>query len=300
MHLIVGGTGALGSAVARRLLAAGEPVRVMTRAPERAGGLAAAGAEVVRGDLLARDALAGVCHGAETVVAAAHSLLGRGRSASAHVDGKGHRALVDAAAAAGVRHFVYTSVQDYGPAYQEVAFFRIKRAVEAHLAASGMRHTILRPTAFLETHAHLLIGEPILRGRRVVLFGRGERPRNFVAADDVAWFAVRALGDPALAGETLPVGGPGNPTNRDVVRLYERAAGRRAKITHVPLGPLRLVARLLRPLHPGLGQVLQLGILAETTDQRFDARPLVERFPVELTSAEAWVSRKVSVAGRAA
>lgn len=293
MHLIVGGTGALGSAVARRLLAAGEPVRVMTRAPERAADLAAAGAEVARGDLLEPGALAAACRGAETVVAAAHSLFGRGRTASVHVDGKGHRALIDAATAAGVRHFVHISVHDYGPDYLAVPFFRIKREVEAHLAASGLRHTVLRPTAFLETHAHLLIGEPVLRGRRVLLFGRGERPRNFVAADDVARFAVRALGDPSFAGQTLTVGGPGNPTNLDVVRLYERVSGRTAKVTRVPPGLLRALSRLTRRAHPGLSQALQLGILAETTDQRFDARPLAERFGVELTSLETWVAQRV-------
>ena len=81
MNLIVGGTGALGSAVARLLLSAGEPVRVMTRTPEKAAGLAADGAEIVRGDLLDRDSIARACQGAKVVVAAAHSILGRGESA---------------------------------------------------------------------------------------------------------------------------------------------------------------------------------------------------------------------------
>ena len=101
--------------------------------------------------------------------------------------------------------------------------------MEAYLAGSGLSHTILQPTAFMETHAHMLVGVPILEKGKVALFGRGETPRNFVAAADVADFAVLALRDPSLAGETLAVGGPEDLTHMDVVRLYERLAGRAAK-----------------------------------------------------------------------
>ena len=293
MNLIVGGTGALGSAIAKRLLTTGETVRVMTRAPEKAAGLAADGAVVVRGDLLDRASLTSACQGADVVVAAAHSIFGRGQEASAHVDGRGHRELIDAARSAGVRHFIYTSVYDYGPDYHTVPFFRIKYEVEEHLKASGLGYTILRPTAFMESHAHALIGEPVLRNGKAVLFGRGEQPRNFVAADDVARVAVLALNDPVSVGQTVAVGGPENLTNMDVVRLYERASGRAAKVTHVPLGVLRMVSRLMRPVHPGLSQVIQAGVLADTTDQRFDAQSLQERFGVELTRLEDWVSRRI-------
>lgn len=295
MNLIVGGTGALGSAIARRLLSAGRPVRVMARTPGKATGLAAEGAEVVQGDLLDRGSLTSACQGAEVVVAAAHSLFGRGRSASVHVDGRGHRDLIDAAKSAGVRHFIYTSVYDFGSAYHAVPFFRIKYEVEEHLKASGLGYTILRPTAFMESHAHMLLGEPILRKGKTVIFGRGEQPRNFVAADDVAQVAVLALSDRALVGQTVDVGGPETLTNMDVVRLYERVSGLTAKVTHVPLGVLHVMSRLMRPVHPGLSQVIQAGILADTTDQRFDARPLQERFGIELTRLEDWVAQRVSL-----
>ncbi|MHC0053892.1 NmrA family NAD(P)-binding protein [Actibacterium sp. D379-3] len=46
MHIIVGGTGQVGSAVARALLKRGEPVTVVTRDAEHAADLAAAGAKV--------------------------------------------------------------------------------------------------------------------------------------------------------------------------------------------------------------------------------------------------------------
>lgn len=295
MNLIVGGTGALGSAIARRLLSMGQPVRVMTRTPEKAASLAAEGASVVRGDLLDSASLTSACRGAEVVVAAAHSIFGRGRTASVHVDGRGHRALIDAAVAAGARRFLYTSIYDFGPAFHAIPFFRIKYEVEQRLKASGLGWTILRPTAFMESHAHAFIGEPILRQGRAVLFGRGEQPRNFVAADDVAQVAVLALNDPGLVGQTVDVSGPENPTNMDVVRLYERVAGREAKVTHVPLGVLRVASRVVRPVHPGLSQVILAGILADTMDQRVDARPLQERFGMKVTRLEDWVVHRVGL-----
>jgi len=49
-HLILGGTGTVGGAVARELLARGESVRILTRAPEKARALPE-GAEAVVGDL---------------------------------------------------------------------------------------------------------------------------------------------------------------------------------------------------------------------------------------------------------
>jgi uncharacterized protein YbjT (DUF2867 family) len=76
--LIVGGSGTLGHLLAVKLLAAGHPVRIMSRTPSKVGVLRAEGAEVIEGDLLDRDSLQRTCEGIETVVAAAHSIMGRG------------------------------------------------------------------------------------------------------------------------------------------------------------------------------------------------------------------------------
>ncbi len=162
------------------------------------------------------------------------------------------------------------SIYDFGPKNDTVPFFHIKREVERYLQASGLSHTILRPTAFMESHAEMFIGQPILEKGKVSLFGKGENPRNFVAADDVAQFAVMALEDDELNGRIINIGGPENLTNMEVVRLYEKLAGRQAKVSHVPLGMLKVMYRLLRPLHPGLSQIMQSSIYADTQDCTFD------------------------------
>ena len=78
----------------------------------------------------------------------------------------------------------------------------------------------------MESHAEALIGQPILAKGKVSLFGKGENPRNFVADDDVAKFAVMALEDAHLSGQVIDIGGPENLTNMQVVRLYEELSGK--------------------------------------------------------------------------
>jgi len=290
--LIVGGSGTLGHLLAVKLLAAGQPVRIMSRTPSKVGVLRAEGAEVVEGDLLDQDSVQRACEGVDIVVAAAHSIMGRGPNASVRVDGVGHCRLIDAAKAEGVDRFVYVSVHEADPAYRRVPFFRIKHDVEQYLKASGLAYTILRPTAFMDLHAHVLIGKPILDKGKVVLFGHGDRPRNFVAASDVAQVAFLAVTDSSLANQTIDVGGPENLSNNDVVRLYERRRGSPARVVHAPLFVPRVMSVLLRPFHPGLSQIMQSAVLAETVNQAFDARPLAARFGMQLMPLDEWVTRR--------
>jgi uncharacterized protein YbjT (DUF2867 family) len=293
MILIVGGTGALGSAAARLLLQRGRKVRIMTRDPQKAAALKKLGAEIVQGDLRDKVFLERACENVVGVLAAAHSIMGRGTEASSNVDSLGHKWLINVAQEAGASHFVYTSAYGAAPTHP-AQFFRIKYEVEQYLQHSGLAYTILRPTAFMESHAHMLIGQPILETGKVSLFGRGENPRNFVAAQDVAQVAVLSLTMPQMAGAIIDIGGPENWTNMEVVRLYERLSGKRAKVSHVPLGVLRVMAPVIRPFHPGLSQVMYTSIWQDTTDQTFDPRPTLRKYPIPLTKLKDWVEKQVA------
>ncbi len=293
MILIVGGTGALGRAAIKRLLDQGESIRVMTRTPEKATDLQQAGVEIVQGDLLDKASLVRACRGATKVLATAHAIFGRGREASKHVDFQGHIDLIEAAKSASVMHFVYISAYSFSPEYNSIPFFQFKRRVEQYLQASGLSHTILRPTSFIDSHAHMLIGESILTNGKASLLGKGESVRNFVAADDVAKFAVMALTSNELNGRTVAIGGPTNCTNMDVVRLYEKVAGQKAKVTRVPAAVLRVMYRLIRPLHPGLSQVMQFSLYTDLQDRPFNPQPLLDTYPIQLTSLEDWIAENV-------
>jgi len=294
MILVVGGTGVLGREVTQRLLAEGESVRVLTRTPANAGDLRTAGAEVVAGDLTDPASLTGACRGVQQLVAAAHSLLGKGRYDSAAVDGAGNRALIDAAKAAGVQHVVFVSIMGAAPGHP-VDFWRTKFAAEEYLKASGLGYTIICPSAFMEWHAHEFNGKGILAKGKTTLLGKGTKSRNLVAARDVARFVVLALSDPALRDRTIEVGGPENLTNEEVAAVYGAAAGVTPKVRHVPPVVLKGASAALKPFQPGVSRILFVGSLPDDAyDERFDPTPLLAEFPMELTTLGAFVGERVA------
>src|SRR5688572_13995062 len=105
--LISGATGQQGGAIARELLAAGWPVRAMTRKPESeaAQALEKLGAEIVKADLDDEASL-------PQALAGAWGALGVQNTWEAGVKGEEEQGLRFARAAkkAGIKHFVYQSV----------------------------------------------------------------------------------------------------------------------------------------------------------------------------------------------
>lgn len=287
MILIVGATGKLGGSVARLLLNAGEHVRAMTRTPEKAETLKKLGAEVVAGDLREPGTLAKACSGVTKLLAASHSFVGRGNDSPQVVDDRGNRNLIDAAKAAGVEHFVFTSVLGAHPDHP-VDFFRIKYKSEVYLQNSGLSYTILRPAAFMDTWAEM-VGKPIVEQGKATIFGHGKNPVNFVAVDDVARFAQMALENTRARDQVIEIGGPENLTIEQVIEVFERVAGRQAKRSYVPLPMMRVMKVLMRPLNPGLSRQITAGINMDTTDQTFDITEALKRYPMPLTRLEDFV-----------
>ena len=146
--LLTGGTGQLGAALSRALLARGDEVRALVRDPGRATALAELGATLHRGDVTAPDSLADALRGVEAVLhsAGAISYWGRRRAEVMAVNVGGTRNLLEAAARAGARRFLFTSsIASLGSAPEgalgdedtpwnwdgvDLAYFESKRAAE--------------------------------------------------------------------------------------------------------------------------------------------------------------------------
>jgi len=144
--LVTGATGKQGGAVARALLAAGHRVRGMTRnvASEASRALTALGAEMVTGDFADPVSLVAAATGVDTVFAMSTPF-----EAGMEAEVAQGNALVDAAVAAGVDHFVYTSVAS-ADENTGIPHFDSKYEVEKHLTASGLTWTVIAPVYFME------------------------------------------------------------------------------------------------------------------------------------------------------
>jgi len=108
---LTGGTGFIGGALLQALLDDGRTVRALVRTDAAAARLEALGAQPVIGDLLGPESFATSIEGCGTVfhVAGLNAMCLADRDALERVNVDGTRAVVAAAAAAGVRRIVYTS-----------------------------------------------------------------------------------------------------------------------------------------------------------------------------------------------
>jgi uncharacterized protein YbjT (DUF2867 family) len=296
MILVVGASGVLGGATARLLLSQGHAVRALSRNPDSLAPLAALGAEVVQGDLLDPASLARACAGVEQVFTTANSFLGSGASSPTRVDGPGNRALIDAAREAGVRHFVFTSGLGV-EAFAVVDYFRMKLETEAYLQQSGLRWTVLRPSAFMEIWA-TIVGDPVFKGEPVRIVGPGTTTANYVAVSDVASMAALVLSRPAERNIIIEFGGPDNLTLLEVVAMFERIAGKPARRSHAPGALMRPMAALLGLVNPVLGRQIKLATVAAATETSIDMAPVLARYPIPQTRFEDWARERHGQAAR--
>lgn len=294
--LIVGATGQLGRATALALLKEGQRVRALVREPARSPKVVAelqrAGAELASGDLTDPASLEAACKGALAVFACAHSMLGRGAASSAQVDHVGHSSLLAAALSAGVPRFVYTSVLGAREDHP-IDFFRTKWEIEQAVRDSGVPHTVLRPSAFMEQHVHEFLGKLILDKGFALLFGPGRKRRNFVSVRDVAPFAAMALSGDALRNRTLDIGGPDNMSNLEVANLYILRS-KQGRVFHLSPKVARVGAQLMRPLHEGIARVLEIGAVPDDDwPETFDPSRLQAEFPRAMTTVDKFVDERV-------
>lgn len=187
--LVTGATGTQGGAVARELLGRGYAVRGLTRSPDkpRALALAKLGAEMVAGSYDDPDSLAAAMAGVHGVFAVTAWWEHGVETEVVH-----GRALVDAARAADVEHFVYTSVAG-ADENTGVPHFDSKYAIEQYLAQSGLTWSVVRPVSFMDNWPRRR--EEFLSGRFVDP-GEPNQVHQWIAASDIAFFVAEAFDNP--------------------------------------------------------------------------------------------------------
>ncbi len=254
--MLLGASGTIGQATARALVARGHDVVCLVRphagvggrlGPGQSAGLLA-GAEVRHGEAcdpasLARDGFRGERF--DALISCMASRTGVPRDAWA-IDHQAHLHALEAARQAGVVQMVQLSAICVQRPL--LAFQHAKLAFERALIDSGLRYSIVRPTAFFKSLSGQL--ERLRRGKPFLLFGDGTLTACKPISDaDLADYLVDCLDEPARWNRVLPIGGPGPAiTPREQGEQLFSLLGRPARFRQVPVAMLDGIVTALSTL----------------------------------------------------
>jgi uncharacterized protein YbjT (DUF2867 family) len=241
--LVVGGTGFLGRKVVAALFSRGKAVRALVRPGSNASVLGSPEVEVVRGDMLDRPSLDAAMQGTDAVLTSAAGYTRRRKTDTAETDVVGNRNLVEAAQAAGVRRFVFTSILtcDQTP---DVPHFWHKALTERYLAEIGVPYVALRPGAFLDQFLLMMPGGGVASGR-LMSFGSPDVALTYVLTADVADNLAAAVDAPGIDGEHIDLGWDRPVTTRELASLAAARLGRPIKVRSIPWPVLATAAAVV-------------------------------------------------------
>ncbi|MGY0196848.1 SDR family oxidoreductase [Leptothrix sp. BB-4] len=209
---ITGATGQLGRLVVEQLKAKvpASEIVALVRTPSKAADLGVAAREA---DYSRPEPLPAALAGVDTLLLISSSEVGQ-RTAQ-------HRAVIDAAKAAGVGRIVYTSLLHADTSTLSLAAEH--RETESMLRASGIPHTLLRNSWYIENHTVSAKGAV---GAGAFIGSAGNGRISGAARADYAAAAVAVLTGSGHEGKTYELGGDVAYTLADLAAEIGRQSGK--------------------------------------------------------------------------
>jgi nucleoside-diphosphate-sugar epimerase len=272
---LTGGTGFIGSHVARKLRERGDEVVALVRSPDKAGALREQGCEVVEGDLSDKHAIKRGLDGADAAIhGAAIYKIGIPKSDrpgmwQANVEGT--EAVLDAAIEAGTPRIVYVSTanvfgntngevvdEDYERdeadgfvSYYDETKYRSHQLAKERIA-KGAPIVIVQPGGVYGPDDHSVIGDMIEEASQGKLRMKAfpDMGLNLVHVEDVADGVLLAL-DKGRIGEAYVLGGEISTLGDAVDKAADISGQKRTRLTLPPL-----LAKASAPLGPVVGPLM--------------------------------------------
>ncbi|MBB4193373.1 uncharacterized protein YbjT (DUF2867 family) [Rhizobium aethiopicum] len=232
--LVTGATGQQGGAVARALVARGHRVRAICRRPESdsARRLAAAGVEVVAGDLDDAWSVTQAASGVDTMF-----LMGNSYEAGTDAETRQGITAANAAKAAGIGHLIYSSVAD-ADRKTGIPHFDSKFLVEQHIAGLGVPYTISAPVAFMENTVAPWAIDALRQGVYAAALPSGRVLQQICLADIGAFVAALAERRERVFGRRFDIAGD-ELSGEDQVKILSEVLGRPIGYQELPIAAMR-------------------------------------------------------------
>jgi uncharacterized protein YbjT (DUF2867 family) len=266
--LVCGATGYLGRFVVQAFKQSGHHVRVLTRDRERLGhdgpffspALSHADYDdVFVGQATDPDTLTELMENIDVVFSCVGISRQRDGLTFDQVDYQANKGLIELAKQAGVKRFVYVSMQGA----DEIGHLAITVAHEKvvqELKRSGLEYRVVRPCGYFSDMGALY---DMAKSGRSFLVGKGENRMNPIHGRDLAQVCVDAAHGDAVE---VVAGGPDVMTQRQAAELAFEVAGVPARIHVVPIWLARWVVALLRLVSTQYGDLADFIVTAGEID----------------------------------
>ena len=291
--LVFGASGFVGRRLSRTLLDGGHTVRCLARNPAKAADLAAAGAEIVQGDMSDAASVLRAADGVDAVYVAVHTLSPQPASAPEagfmDVETAGLRNIVAACLAKGARRLIYLTSLGTDANARSV-WLRERGRAEQFLLTSGLDATVLKPgqIAGVGGHGFNMMVSQAKSAVAVMMNKGGQRWRN-IAVDDLVYYLVGVLDEPRSFGRCYDVGCDDILTNDEMIDVAADVLGRPHPIKlHIPLavtaGMAPLIERMAK-LPKGAMSGLVEGMKDDAIGDPMPIRKILTRQPLSYRDA---------------
>lgn len=223
MILVTGATGRTGRRVARRLSKWGYSFTAMVRDQEKAAEIKSKSIDLVEGDFGKPDSLKSALEGVE------HAFM---LSPDYGNQFEFEKNFIDAAKEAGVKYLVKYSVIGASPDSPS-RLLRWHGEAEEYLRGSGLRHTIVRPSVFMQNFSTHFA--PSIKENKEIRLPFGEAGCAWVDVRDTARLIAKLLTENGNSDGVLTVTGPETLTGNDVAAIFTDKLGK--KIQYVDVKP---------------------------------------------------------------
>lgn len=225
--LVTGAAGQLGRATLLHLLNTSNvpetDIVAASRDPSKLAEFSERGIETRKADFTDENSLAGAFDGIDRLL-----IISTDDLANPGARLRQHRAAVAAAAEAGVKHIIYTSMPN--PDRSLVTFAPDHLGTEDAIKATGISYTILR-NAWYNDNYLLSMPHNLETGKWYTAAGDGKVSN--ISRDDCARAAAAALASPPPGNTTLTLTGPQALTSEDIARLISEATGKPLEVVQV-------------------------------------------------------------------
>ncbi|PWH18330.1 MAG: hypothetical protein DDG60_00625 [Anaerolineae bacterium] len=241
MILVTGGTGFVGRALVRQLVANGQQVRTLIRPSQETPALPrGVPVEVAVTSLNDERGLRAALRGVEVVYHLAGAEHEGARGDVLSVDGRGTANLVRAAAEMRVRRFFYVSHLDADRS-SYYPLLKVKGIAEEHIRRSGVPYTIFRSALLYGPEDHFTTALAWLIAKFPLFFlpRTGEVLLQPLWVEDLVTCLIWANDMPETVNQTYDLGGAEYFPFRQIVEIVMETIGKRRPIVSVPLPVLR-------------------------------------------------------------